>query len=176
MAASMAAVQGDITRERVDAIVNAANEGLLPGGGVCGAIHRAAGPRLWDECRAIGHCAPGDAVITGGYNLPARHVIHTVGPVWEGGGHGEAATLASCYRRCIELAQRHGLHSVAFPAISTGIYGFPLLRATPIAVSATLAALETAPDIEAVRFVCFDAGTLGVYQRALGEAQSGMRQ
>jgi O-acetyl-ADP-ribose deacetylase (regulator of RNase III) len=175
MAASVTAVQGDITRERVDAIVNAANEALLPGGGVCGAIHRAAGPRLWQECRTIGHCAPGDAVITGGYNLPARYVIHTVGPVWEGGGHGEEETLASCYRRCIELAQQHGLRSIAFPAISTGIYGFPLHRATRIAVASTRAALETAPAIETVHFVCFDAGTFAAYRRALGEAQAGAR-
>src|SRR5579871_2220929 len=169
MAASVTAAQGDITGERVDAIVNAANAALLPGGGVCGAMHRAAGPQLWEECRTIGHCAPGDAVITGGYNLPARYVIHTVGPVWEGGGHGEDETLASCYRRCIELAQRHGLRSIAFPAISTGIYGIPVERATPIAVTATRAALEAAPAVEAVRFVCFDAGTLAAYRRALGE-------
>jgi len=174
MAASVTAVQGDITRERVDVIVNAANEALLPGGGVCGAIHRAAGPQLWEECRTIGHCAPGDAVVTGGYNLPARYVIHTVGPVWEGGGHGEDETLASCYRRCIELAQQHGLRSIAFPAISTGIYGFPLHRATAIAVAATRAALETAPAVEAVRFVCFGGGALASYQRALSEAHPHM--
>ncbi len=148
MAAKLTAVQGDITREGVDAIVNAANEALLPGGGVC---------------------APGDAVLTGGYQLPARYVIHTVGPIWEGGRFDEDATLASCYRRCIELAQQRGLRSIAFPAISTGIYGFPIERAAPIAVAAVRGALESVPAVQDVRFVCFDAATLDTYQMALGE-------
>ncbi|HEY7295146.1 MAG TPA: O-acetyl-ADP-ribose deacetylase [Dehalococcoidia bacterium] len=175
MVARLVAVRGDITREQVDAIVNAANEALLPGGGVCGAIHRAAGPDLREECRKLGGCAPGEAVITGGYRLPARYVMHTVGPVWEGGGFGEEETLASCYRRCIELAQEHGLRSIAFPAISTGIYGFPVERAAPIAVAATRAALQAAPVVEAVHFVCFDAASFAAYRRALGETQPAAR-
>jgi O-acetyl-ADP-ribose deacetylase (regulator of RNase III) len=127
-------VQGDITRQQVDAIVNAANNSLLGGGGVDGAIHRAAGPLLLQECRAIGGCPTGEARITGGYNLPARFVIHTVGPVWYGGSNGEDELLARCYRSCFSLVVAHGIRSVAFPSISTGAYGFPIARASRIAL------------------------------------------
>ncbi|HEX5318998.1 MAG TPA: O-acetyl-ADP-ribose deacetylase [Stellaceae bacterium] len=159
---------GDITRLEVDAIVNAANSSLLGGGGVDGAIHRVAGPELLAECRGIGGCPPGRAVLTRGYRLPARHVIHTVGPVWHGGGEGEAETLAACYRNCLDIAAREKFRTVAFPAISTGVYGFPKERAAAIAVAAArghLAANET-PDT--VTFVCFDAATVAAYRAALG--------
>jgi O-acetyl-ADP-ribose deacetylase (regulator of RNase III) len=157
-------VEGDITRERVDAIVNAANAQLAPGAGVCGAIFAAAGPELRDACAALGGAATGDAKATPGFALPARFVIHAVGPVWHGGGAGEAGLLASCYRRSLAVADDVGATSVAFPAISTGIYGYPLEQATEIAVS-TVRAADT--NVELVRFVCFDARTRAVYDAAL---------
>lgn len=165
----MIVVQGDITRQAVDAIVNAANAQLLRGGGVDGAIHRAAGPELQEECRTIGGCPTGEARITKGYRLPARHVIHTVGPVWHGGGRGEAALLASCYRRSLELALEHGVRTVAFPGISTGVYGYPLEDATRIAITTVGASLARMPAIEQVRLVTFGEQATEVAQRILAE-------
>jgi O-acetyl-ADP-ribose deacetylase (regulator of RNase III) len=162
-------VQGDITRLAVDAVVNAANSSLLGGGGVDGAIHRAAGPQLVEECHALGGCPTGQAKITQGYKLPARHVIHTVGPVWRGGDHDEDALLASCYRESLALAERHALESVAFPAISTGIYGFPLERATRIAVSEVRRHLAAHALPVRVVFVCFGADAARIYHSVLGE-------
>src|SRR5690242_16691862 len=153
--ASIEARLGDITREAVDAIVNAANESLLGGGGVDGAIHRAAGRELLAECRALNGCATGEAKITRGYRLPARHVIHTVGPVWHGGGHGEDELLASCYCRAMALVHAHRLTSIAFPAISTGVYRFPAAPASRIAVGAVIDALAAAPSVAQVIFCCF---------------------
>jgi O-acetyl-ADP-ribose deacetylase (regulator of RNase III) len=159
------AVQGDITKETVDAIVNAANESLAPGGGVCGAIHRAGGPSIAEECRRIGHCPTGSAVATTAGDLPARWVIHAVGPVWRGGDAGEADLLASAYRSSLAEAERTGARSIAFPAISTGIYGYPLDQATEIAV-ATVSEWK-GEGIDLVRFVCFDSATHQAYQHAL---------
>lgn len=166
------AVLGDITRMEVDAIVNAANNTLLGGGGVDGAIHRAAGPELLEECRRLQGCDTGAAKITRGYRLPARHIIHTVGPVWRDGRHGEDELLASCYRSSLELARAHGLRTVAFPAISTGAYGFPLERAARIAVR-TIRAFLAAHDLpQKVLLVCFDERTLDAHRDALGASVS----
>ncbi len=162
-------VQGDITKQAVDAVVNAANTSLLGGGGVDGAIHRVAGPELLAECRTLGGCPTGEAKITRGCRLPARWVIHTVGPVWRGGKDGEDKLLASCYRRSLEVAVQNGVRSLAFPAISTGIYGFPLERATRIAVSEVRTFLEANPALEKVVFVCFDGPTFNCYEQALAE-------
>jgi O-acetyl-ADP-ribose deacetylase (regulator of RNase III) len=164
----MEIVEGDITRLEVDAIVNAANSALAPGGGVCGAIHRAAGPRLAQECRRIGGCPTGEARITAGYHLKARHVIHAVGPVWQGGGQNEDALLASAYRASLTLARAHRIASIAFPAISTGVYGFPLERATRIAVAAVSGELEAHALPERVVFACFGKDVAAAYRKALG--------
>jgi O-acetyl-ADP-ribose deacetylase len=158
------AMQGDLTREQVDAIVNAANQSLLGGGGVDGAIHRAAGPELLEACRPLGGCPTGDAKATPGFRLPARWVIHTVGPVWRGGGDGEPELLASCYRRSLEVADELGAASVAFPAISTGVYGYPAGEAAEIAVN-TVRGSRTA--VELVRLVAFDGATLARYEELL---------
>jgi O-acetyl-ADP-ribose deacetylase (regulator of RNase III) len=166
-------VLGDITEQNVDAIVNAANNSLLGGGGVDGAIHRAAGPELLAECRTLHGCPTGEAKITRGYRLPARWVIHTVGPIWGGGHESEDELLANCYRRSLELAVQNGARSVAFPAISTGAYGFPMERATRIAVREVLAFLEKNPALEKVLFVCFDSRARNCYQLVLMESSQG---
>ena len=162
-------IQGDITRQAVDAIVNAANTSLLGGGGVDGAIHRAAGPELLAECRTLHGCRTGEAKLTKGYRLPARFVIHTPGPVWHGGGSGEEALLASCYKSCLTLAAENGCKTVDFPSISTGVYHFPLEKASRIAVSTIAAFLKEHPELERVRMVCFDGRTKTFYDRALEE-------
>jgi O-acetyl-ADP-ribose deacetylase (regulator of RNase III) len=165
--AEIEAVQGDITQETVDAIVNAANTTLLGGGGVDGAIHRAAGADLLAECRTLGGCPTGEARITKGYNLAAKHVIHTVGPVYRDGGHGEAEKLRGCYVHSMTLAAENGVRSVAFPSISTGAYRYPIGQAAKIAVDTVRACLEKPTSVEVVRFVCFSEEDLAVYRKSL---------
>ena len=162
-------IQGDITQQDTDAIVNAANESLLGGGGVDGAIHRAAGPQLLAECRTLNGCKTGDAKITRGYNLQARHIIHTVGPVYRGGNHNEPQLLASAYRRSLELARENNLHSVAFPAISTGVYGYPMADAARIALTTMIDFLKSHDAPKLVRMVLFDANTRALHERVLQE-------
>lgn len=166
-------VRGDITKLAVDAIVNAANSSLLGGGGVDGAIHRAAGPELVMECATLGGCNTGEAKITRGYRLPARHVIHTVGPVWRGGTHGEPELLALCYRNSLALADRHGLSSIAFPAISTGIYGYPLEAAARIAIAEVRNFFAAHRGDQRVIFVCFGDAAHQTYTRLLAEHDAG---
>lgn len=165
-------VLGDITKQSVDAIVNAANCSLLGGGGVDGAIHRAAGPELLAECHTLHGCETGRAKITKGYRLPAKHVIHTPGPVWHGGNKGEAELLASCYRSCLELASENGCKTVDFPSISTGVYHFPLDKAAAIACKTIKEYLEAHPEIERVRMVCFDERTKAAYDSAIAALEA----
>jgi O-acetyl-ADP-ribose deacetylase len=160
-------VIGDLTEQEVDAIVNAANSTLLGGGGVDGAIHRAGGPAILEECRGLGGCEPGDAKPTTGGNLPARHVIHAVGPIWSGGDADEAELLGSCHRRAVEIAAELGATSLAFPAISTGAYGYPVEHAAPVAIAATQEALAANPSVRLARFVFRDERTLAPYRNAL---------
>jgi len=160
-------VEGDITQLDLDAIVNAANESLAPGAGVCGAIHRASGPELAVACARIGHCPTGQARLTPGFNLKARHVIHAVGPIWRGGERGEEALLANCYRDSLRLAEDSGIRSIAFPAISPGVYGYPLERAAHVAIASVRQELARGPDIEKVVFCCFGAEPATIYRRLL---------
>jgi O-acetyl-ADP-ribose deacetylase len=166
-------IQGDITRLDVDAIVNAANSSRLGGGGVDGAIHRAAGPQLLEECRGLGGCPTGEARITRGYNLPARWVIHTVGPVWQGGDQNEDDLLAACYRNSLALARQHSIKTIAFPAISTGVYGFPKERAGRIAIREVRSILDRDSNLEKVLLVCFSAGDYQCYREAYDEMVGG---
>lgn len=162
-------VQGDITQQKVDAIVNAANNSLLGGGGVDGAIHRAAGRQLLAECRQLNGCATGEAKITQGYNLPAQWVIHTVGPIWQGGNHGEDELLARCYRSCLAIAEQYEVRTIAFPGISTGAYGFPMERAARIAATEVKNILERTTSVEQVIFVCFGEKAYNSYTVAIKE-------
>ena len=166
------AVQENITALKVDAIVNAANTSLLGGGGVDGAIHRAAGPELLNECRSLGGCETGDAKMTKGYKLPAKYVIHTVGPVWRGGSHGEAELLASCYRRCLEIATADDLFSIAFPAISTGVYGYPPEEAAQIAVASARNFVERPTSLREITFCCFSDRDYAIYAELLSITQT----
>jgi len=170
MATPLRAICADITTLNVDAIVNAANASLLPGGGVCGAIHRIAGTELAQECRSLSACRTGDAKLTKGYRLPARYVIHAVGPVWKGGNDGEPSQLASCYRRCLEIAAVNGIVTIAFPSISTGIYGYPIELAANLAVTTVRDSMAAFPTIKEVIFCCYSPSDLAVYQRLLVEA------
>jgi len=167
--AQLLAIHGDITQTRVDAIVNAANTSLLGGGGVDGAIHRAAGPELLAACEKLHGCATGDAKATPGFNLPARWVFHAVGPVWHGGAQNEDELLAACYKRCMELAREHQVQSIAFPAISTGVYRFPSERAAQIAIKIVKAHLPDS-DVAGVHFVCFNSETFSIYQRLVADS------
>ncbi len=168
-------VEADITKLQVDAIVNAANNSLLGGGGVDGAIHRAAGPKLLEECRTLGGCETGQAKITRGYRLPARFVIHTVGPVWHGGDMNEPELLASCYRSCLKLATMHDLQSIAFPAISCGVYGYPVRQAAQIALAETMKFAKQPRCLKTILLVCFGDEVLEAYTQALAEMQSESR-